>query len=137
MEMTFGQRIQKYINHKGLSVRAFEIKSSLKNGAIYRVIKNGTSLNGDSIASIGKEWTDLNLNWLMVGAGDMLLESSMVQEPDSVYGTDPKIATEVKWCKEALERADAQIALQKEMIDTLKQIIERQRRTAREKGIDL
>ena len=135
--MSFGKRIKQYIDYKGLSVRSFEIKSNLKNGAIYRVIKNNTSLNGESIASLGREWEDLNLNWLMKGDGEMLVESSIVNEPSHVYRKEPGISKELDWYKNALERADSQIELQKEMIETLKLIIEKQKKAAKKAGIEL
>jgi len=117
--MSFGKRIKQYIDYKGLNISSFEDKSTLTNGAIHRVVKNDTTLNGESIAAIGENWTDLNLNWLMTGTGEMLLND------------------EIKWCKDALKRADEQIALQKDMIETLKQIIEDQKKAAKQAGIDL
>ena len=135
--MSFGTRIKQYIDYKGLSVRSFELKSTLKNGAIYRVIKNNTSLNGDSIATQGNTWDDLNLNWLLKGDGEMLLSSTIVKEPYQSYGSEKDVTEEVKWYKDALQRADAQIELQKDMIKTLKLIIEKQQNTAKKAGIDL
>ena len=135
--MSFGKRIKQYIDYKGLSVRSFEIKSNLKNGAIYRVIKNNTSLNGDSIASLAKEWVDLDLNWLMNGVGEMLLESSIVEEPSHVYKKQPGMSNQIDWYHDALERADSLIKLQKDMIETLKLIIEKQKKAAEKAGIEL
>ena len=135
--MSFGERIKQFIDYKGLSVRSFEIQSNLKNGAIYRVVKNNTSLNGDSIASLGKKWTDLNLNWLMNGVGEMLLEPSIVSEPGKEYIKESKSTNEIKWYMDALQRADDHIKLQKDMIETLNSIIETQRKAAAKAGIEL
>ena len=118
-------------------MRSFEMKSSLKNGAIYRVIKNGTSLNGDSITSLSKEWKDLNLNWLMKGEGEMLMDPQIVKEPSSEYKKTTENEDELSWCKDALKRADEHIELQKDMIETLKELIEMQKKAARDAGIDL
>ena len=135
--MSFGERIKQYIDYKRLSIRSFEIQSTLKNGAISRVVKNNTSLNGDSIATLGKKWEDLNLNWLMKGAGEMLIHSSVIQEPDQEYQSHKIPDNEIKWYKDALRRADAQIELQKEMIETLKGIIDKQKKSAEKAGIEL
>jgi len=135
--MSFGKRIKQYIDYKGLTVRSFEIQSTLKNGAIYRVVKNNTSLNGDSIATLGKKWEDLNLNWLMKGKGEMLLDPSVVKEPGKDYIKDPKAANDIKWYKDALRRADDHIKLQKDMIETLNSIIENQKKAAAKAGIEL
>ena len=135
--MSFGERIKQYITYKGLSVRSFEIKSGLKNGAVYRVIKNNTSLNGESIAAIGRHWKDLNLNWLMIEEGEMLIGSSAINEPANEYNKHLKTSNELKWFKDALQRADSLIEQQQDLIDALKQIIESQKRTAEKAGIEL
>lgn len=135
--MSFGKRIKQYIDYKGLTIRSFEIQSTLKNGAIYRVVKNNTSLNGDSIATLGKIWKDLNLNWLMNGDGEMLMDIPIVKEPGNEYIKDPKNINELRWYKDALRRADDHIKLQKDMIETLNSIIENQKKTAAKAGIEL
>jgi len=135
--MTFGERIKEYIKYKGINVRTFEMKSTLNNGAIYRVIKNGSSLHGASIAAIAKHWQDLDLNWLMTGEGQMIKEGQLVEEPHLPYGKRTSRAEQIKLYQDSLERADHLIAHQKEMIDILKQIIERQKKRAEEEGIEL
>lgn len=134
--MTFGERIKLYIKFKGISVRAFEMQSNLKNGAIYRVIKNSTSLNGDSIAAIGMVWKDLDLNWLMTGEGEMLLEPNTFKDPPNEYNKELK-AAKVNWYKDSLRRADETIELQKEIIANLRKVIEKQKKAAKDAGIDL
>ncbi len=135
--MSFGERIKQFIDYKRTNVSAFEVKSKLKNGAIYRVVKNNTSLNGESIASIGREWPDLNLNWLMNGEGNMLLKKSIFTEPTREYNKEVKMANEIEWYKDSLRRADEQIEIQKEVIANLKNVIKRQIETAKKAGIEL
>lgn len=119
--MSFGARLKQYIDHKNLSIRSFELKSSLKNGTVYRVIKNNTSLNGESIAAIGKYWEDLNLNWLIVGKGEMLKSDSTNHQMKYDRERDSSIEAQ-------LNRADEHIVLQKEMIIILKEIIKDQKK---------
>lgn len=135
--MSFGKRIKQYIDYKGLNVRSFEIKSNLKNGAIYRVVKNNTTLNGESIATLGKKWNDLNLNWLMKGEGEMLMIPPIFKDPGREYKKDQNVVNEIKWYMDALKRADDHIELQKEMIDSLKLIIAKQKIVAEKAGIEL
>jgi len=124
--MSFGERIKQYIKYKGISVRKFEQESDLTNGAVHRVIKNDSTLNGESIANVGNNWEDLNLNWLMKGVGEMLLEPSSLKDPVNEYNKELKTSNEIGWYNDALKRADDQIALQKDMIQTLKKIIDSQ-----------
>ncbi|MEM9547835.1 MAG: hypothetical protein AAGA77_17765, partial [Bacteroidota bacterium] len=135
---SFGKRIKQYIDYKGLNIRSFELKSTLKNGAIHRVVKNDTSLNGESITALGETWEDLNLNWLMTGTGEMLMDPPpIVADPPHDYKKVRKLTEELKWHKDSLIRADEHIALQKEMIEALKLIIEHQKTAAKKAGIDL
>jgi hypothetical protein len=134
--MSFGERIKQYIDYKQVSIRAFEIESSLKNGAVSRVVKNNTSLNGESIASIGRKWEDLNLNWLLTGEGTMLNDALSFGEPENPYQKDPKIDNQLDWYQDALKRADSHIALQNELIAALKKIIKTQEKATNDTRID-
>lgn len=116
--MSFGNRIKQYIEYKGLNIRSFEKASNLKNGAIHRVIKNNTSLNGESIALIGKQWKELDLNWLITGDGQMLIRC-MDDHPVDLVQPERRGYT----CEDVLFRAEQQIRLQNELIKTLKDYI--------------
>jgi len=136
--MSFGERLKKYIEFKRTNIRAFEVYSGLKNGTVYRVIKNNTTLNGESISSIAENWKDLNLNWLMTGVGEMLLNISGDAQKQDGENIKPSASKDEKWDKDALlHRADNQIQLQQEMILLLKDIIERQKKAAEKAGFDL
>lgn len=135
--MSFGKRIKEYIDYKRISVRKFEVTSNLTNGAVHRVIRYDSTLNGESIENIGMNWEDLNMNWLMKGVGEMILKPSNFDDPTHVYNKERKVENELYWLEDALKRADEQIALQKDMIDTLKKIIEAQKIEARKAGIEL
>ena len=112
--MSFGDRLKQYIDYKRTNIRAFELKSGLKNGTVYKVVKNNTSLNGDSIEAIGKAWNDIDLNWLILGEGNMLkTEASSDDNGKNDLGY-----------KAQLTRADSQIELQNDMINLLKKIIQ-------------
>ncbi len=135
--MSFGERLKEFIDFKRMNIRSFEIKSTLKNGTIYRVVKNNTSLNGDSITAIGKKWSDLNLNWLLLGEGEMLktgyTKNKLDKESKSTGYSNDK-----RWDKDAqLDRALDQIELQNEMINLLKHIIEKQKTEASKVGVKL
>jgi len=137
--MTFGERLKEFIEYKRMNIRTFEMKSGLNNGTVYRVLKNGTSLNGDSIAIIGNRWEELNLNWLMVGRGKMLVDETTTDEKDinelpEIF--DSIIKENKSGMQAQLHRADKQIELQNDMITLLKGIIEEQKKTAKQEKID-
>ncbi len=124
--MTFGERLKEFMGYKRMNIRAFETKCGLNNGTVYRVIKNNTSLNGDSIAAIGNTWLDLDLNWLLIGIGKMLkidpIEDVIDLEKNSTGTNLNRFGIEAQ-----LSRADRQIELQQEMIVILKDIIKDQK----------
>lgn len=65
-------RLNEYIDHKGVSLNAFDKSIGASNGYIGRQIKNKASVGGDVIEKISCEYTDLNLEWLITGQGSML-----------------------------------------------------------------
>jgi hypothetical protein len=67
----------------------------------------------------------------------MLVAPSIVKEPGNEYNKGSNESFEINWYKDALKRADDQIKLQKEMIETLKTIIEKQKKAAKKAGIEL
>jgi len=67
--MSVKDRIKAYAKSKGISVRKLEQLSGLNNGYV-----NGirVSMQPDKIQSISSYFTDLNIDWLMTGEGEML-----------------------------------------------------------------
>lgn len=69
---TYLDRIQKFIDHKGLSNRKFEAKISISNGLIGKNIKSGGNLGGDILEKILREFPELSADWLLLGEGAMI-----------------------------------------------------------------
>ncbi len=127
--MTFGERLKEFIEHKRMNISSFENECGLKNGTAYRVIKNNTSLNGDSIAAIGNAFLDLDLNWLLIGIGKML-KIDPIKDIIALEKNTDKTKTDKFGIEAQLSRADRQIELQQEMIVILKDIIKDQKKSA-------
>lgn len=69
----FKNRLLEYIDgHLGLSVRAFEEQCGLTHGTIAGIKIKGPSV--DNVAKISSTYPDLNLNWLIMGRGPMLVQ---------------------------------------------------------------
>lgn len=71
--MTIKERVLKFIEHQGLSVRQFEAQAMLSNGA---VSKMGNSTRSNIIDRICRAYPVLNRSWLLTGEGDMLKPDS-------------------------------------------------------------
>ena len=71
MEETVKQRLIKFIEFKGLSVRAFERTIGVSNGYIKALRKSPTT---DKMLSIIRNFPELSQEWLVEGKGEMLTQ---------------------------------------------------------------
>ncbi|MEQ8581245.1 MAG: S24 family peptidase [Marinoscillum sp.] len=86
-------RIAKYLDEKGISVRSFEMAIGASNGAIGRAIKDNKDIQSKWISIIIEKYSDLNPVWLLKGEGEMIIDSrysfqervNTVNEPESPY----------------------------------------------------
>lgn len=69
------ERIEEFIKNQGISVRAFEQKISASDGMIRRAINNKTDIQSKWLCSIADNYPQLNLNWLITGKGEMILQT--------------------------------------------------------------
>lgn len=67
--MTIKERVLKFIEHTGTTVRQFEIRAGISNGA---VSKMGNNTRRSIIDKILSAYPDLNEVWLLTGSGNML-----------------------------------------------------------------
>lgn len=65
-------RLKKYIDYKGISVSAFEKSIGMSNASFGKSLKNGGSIGGDKLEKILSVYPDINAEWLLTGAGEML-----------------------------------------------------------------
>lgn len=70
------ERVQIFINHKGLKLKTFDSSINASNGYIGKQIKNKASIGSDVIEKIIEVYTDINLIWLITGNGEMLLNKA-------------------------------------------------------------
>lgn len=70
--MNSKDRLLIYVNHTGLSKRAFEMQASLPNG----YMKNVRSITESATEKISRAFPDLSIGWLMSGEGEMLKEQA-------------------------------------------------------------
>lgn len=86
--MSIKERIQKYIEYKGLENARFEKQAGLGNGYVDK-IRDG--IRSTTLEKIRKGFPDLNIDWLRFGEGDMLvkekktIESNITPVPKDHY----------------------------------------------------
>lgn len=92
------ERIKKYIDNKGLSIRAFEASVGFSNGAFASQLKNNRTIGVDRLENILRVYEDLNVEWLLTGRGDMLRNNIAVEGAEVEYKVihDPKYTEAVR-----------------------------------------
>lgn len=65
-------RLNYYIESKGISLNSFDKSMGLSNGYIGKQIKNKASIGGDVLEKISCTYIDLSIEWLITGKGKML-----------------------------------------------------------------
>ena len=66
------QRINKYIDFKGLTKKEVELKIGMSNGLLSSQIKNKKSIGSDKLENLLLNYTDVSSEWLLRGKGPML-----------------------------------------------------------------
>lgn len=89
METTV-QRIKRYIDKKGISVRTFEKSIGFSNGSFASQFKNNKTIGIDKVENILQYYTDINPTWLLTGKGSMLIveESSDIGDAIPIYDAE-------------------------------------------------
>lgn len=127
--MTVKERIRLFIDSKGLSVRAFEIKCGLSNGLINNITE---SISKGTLDKISKSFPELNKGWLLAGEGNMLkTESKSVIFNEEIPITNSEIEEMYKLTIESLKD---QIRMLKERISEKDQKIEELKTEMQESG---
>ena len=70
---SISHRISKIINHKGMSIRAFESKAGITQGVLSNAIKKESDISSMNLSKIIDTYEEFNAHWLLTGEGDMLL----------------------------------------------------------------
>ncbi len=83
--MRLTDRLQRYLDHKGITVYSFERTCDVGNGYLGKQSKGKGSIGSDILEKIADNYPDLNLTWLITGRGKMLQKT--VAEKESPAGT--------------------------------------------------
>ncbi|MEE6129110.1 S24 family peptidase [Chryseobacterium arthrosphaerae] len=70
--MTITERLQKYMEYKGLNANQVTVEANLSVGLIGKSIKNNRGLNSDTIEKILYAFQDLSPEWLIIETGEMI-----------------------------------------------------------------
>lgn len=80
--MAITDRLQDYMNFKGLNPNKITVEAGLSVGLIGKSFKNKKGLNSDTIEKILYTYPDLSPEWLLTGRGQMLKPAHENQSPN-------------------------------------------------------
>lgn len=92
MQTTVKERLVKFIKYKRISQRKFQETSKISNGFVSNI---KVSIAPDTINKIKSAYPELNIDWLLEGTGEMLLNTTqqVAEEPTSYVPLVPITAT--------------------------------------------
>ena len=65
-------RLKEYIDYKGIPIARFEKSIGMSNASFGKSLKNNGTIGADKLEIILNVYTDLSVEWLITGKGDMI-----------------------------------------------------------------
>ena len=118
--MNVKERINVFIEYKGIPIKKFEEKCGLSNGYISSMRKG---FGEEKLNNVLKEFPELNREWLLYGEGEMLKSSVQEARGDNntqVIGDGNNVNT-----PSALDKALDEIAAQRRLVEKSQEQIDR------------
>lgn len=112
------ERLFQYLSYKKIRPIKFEKINGFSNGYLGTQLKRKGNLGEDVVNRIIKNFPEINLEWLMMGYGEMLVnanKTNMLNEPSGDYSTNYKDLAEerryiIEGQKKEIERLEKIIA---------------------------
>lgn len=80
MDNSVKERIKIFIEHKGMSIRAFERSCNLSNGYINSIEQ---TIMPNKMKTISLQYPELNTSWLLTGEGEMLKNNTPKEKTEA------------------------------------------------------
>lgn len=81
--LSFFERLDKFMEYKGLNDNRLTVETGISNGIIGKARKRG-ALSQDNISKLLYAYSDLNANWLLTGEGLMLKSENQIKDDNTV-----------------------------------------------------
>jgi phage repressor protein C with HTH and peptisase S24 domain len=78
-------RLKDYIAAKGISISAFEKSIGMSNASFGKSLKNNGAIGTDKLENILNVYSDINIEWLLTGNGEMLKSDRSKGEEERKY----------------------------------------------------
>lgn len=98
-------RLKQVIDYYSITTNSFSQKIGVSEGAIRKVLLQNTTLRSDTLDKISQNFTDINIDWLVTGRGEMLRKDSAINSANS----DENITRLISILEKTLIEKDSQI----------------------------
>lgn len=102
------ERLKKFIDYLEISQKSFSDSIKVAQPYISQVINNKKGITNNILQSITAKYKDLNLRWLLIGEGEMLIR------------TEPQYGSMNLTAEEQIANLKKIIALQEQLIEEMK-----------------
>ncbi len=112
------ERLKQFIDYLRITQREFADKIGVKEQYVSNMINGHKPVSFSMITKICEIWSELNFNWMMFGAGEMINpKNDTVEEPYTSYGND--------LFEKTLNILNSQLQTKDNEIDRLLKIVEK------------
>ena len=107
--MSINQRFAKLLELKNIKQKTIAEKLEITPQMISLIIKSKSNVSVEHIQNLTKLYPDLNLNWLLTGEGDPIIDNT-VSEALEKYGHQHCVSDDIhQQCLDQLKEKDDQI----------------------------
>lgn len=101
------ERLKQLIDYYGISTNLFSQKIGVSEGAIRKILTKNTTIRSDTLEKISQNFTDVSMDWLITGRGEMLLNNPHTEGDDAKNGDN--ISRLITILQDTLVEKDKQI----------------------------
>lgn len=123
--MAFGQRLRDVVKFYRYTQDEFAQIIGTSKANLFNYFADKTKPNIEVMARLKKKHANLNLEWLIIGNGDMLLKRSGNPDEDFLPTDTAAEPAGIYGCKELLDEKDKRIKTLEEMVQIQKESIKR------------
>ena len=101
------ERLKQLIDYYGISTNLFSQKIGVSEGTIRKILTQNTTIRSDTLEKISQNFADINMDWLITGRGEMLINNP--QEVCNITNNGDNISRLITILQDTLVEKDKQI----------------------------
>lgn len=82
------KRLKQIIEYYGITPHKFSQKIGLSEGTIRKILSANTSIKSENLEKLAQTFTEINLDWLITGRGEMLFSEHTTKDDHTSASPD-------------------------------------------------